>query len=319
MGRTLQQYKALFDSIGSTPPRRIYLLYGREEYLKKEIVSALIQAALPGANRTFNLDIFYGDEFDRNAFNDRISSFPLFAARRMVILKKYEDLAAAHREFVVERLAAIPESLTVVIESAEEKADAPKLKAVKSLADANGVSFDCRHLSEEETLQRVRMRLKKEGFDIEPDALKLLVESVGTQMLDLANELDKVAIIARGRTVITRDIVKDVVGRYRAENVFMFLERLETQDLGDTLKTINALLDGGEEPVFILAMLLRRVLQLMQGARAGGPSAANLELLLENLMWADEKMKTSQISERTILEEAFIASHQRKKLATFSG
>jgi DNA polymerase-3 subunit delta len=351
MGKTLEQYKAFFDSLQSSPPRRIYLLYGGEEFMKKEIVGSLIQRMLPGENRMFNLDIFYGDEFDRNAFRDRISSYPLFAEHRMVILKKYEALAAANREFVLECLASIPDSLTVVVESADEKAEAPKLRTIRALAESQGIAFDCKHLTESETLKRVKARLKKEGFGIEPEALDLLVDSVGTQMLDLVNEIDKIAILSQGTAVITRDAVKEVIGRYRAESVFAFINRLESQELGDNLKMLNMLLDDGEEPIFILAMLFRKVLQLLQaqlqaapGGRAGsGRSAAagrgetvpyaddvrarrtgdsrrlDMELLFENLMWADEKIKTTQISERTILEEAVIASHLRKKLATFSG
>jgi len=94
MGRTLQRYKKLFDQLKDDKTRhRVYLLYGPEEFLKKEFVGELIKTKLSDKNRAFNLDMLHGDDFDRDLFNDRLSSFPLFAEQRMVILKKFEALA----------------------------------------------------------------------------------------------------------------------------------------------------------------------------------------------------------------------------------
>lgn len=353
MGTVLDSYRKLFDSIAGDPPRRLYFLYGNEEFMKKEFVSALIKTALPEPNRAFNLDIFYGDEFERGLFDDRVSSFPLFADKRMVILKKFDALSLSNKDFVLSRLESIPEALTVVVESSADKMDNARLKTLKKLADGQGVSFQCKFLSEQETVMRAKARITKEGFAIEPDALELLVESVGTRLLDLVNEIDKITIIAQGQKTITRDMVKDVIGRYRTESVFGFLDRVNPRNITATIKSLNLLLDGGEEPVFILAMLLRRTLQLMQvtmaaeeAGRAGagrrsvsaqlegqispflfnilsrqarGTDPGDWELMLNNLMWADEKLKTTQIPARTLIEEALVASHLRKKLATFSG
>jgi DNA polymerase-3 subunit delta len=353
MGTVLQSYKKLFDSISAKKPRRFYFLFGKEEFMKKEFVSSLIQATLPGSNRAFNLDMFYGDEFDLHAFDDRVSSYPLFADHRMVLLKKFDALSLANKDFVISRVASIPDALTIVIESSADKMDNARMKKLKELADAQGISFNCRFLSDEETAARVRARLKKDGFEIEPAALELLIESVGTKLLDLVNEIDKVTIIAQGRTTITRDLVKEVIGKYRTESVFAFLDGMSLKHFEETLTSLNRLLDSGEEPVFVLAMMLRRTLLLLQVKLAaegaskgrGGTQTVNaqlegeispfllrilarqaqsynsreLELLLENLMWADEKIKSSQIPARTLLEAALLASCQRKKLATFSG
>ena len=99
MGRTLQRYKKLFDDLKKKGPLRAYFLYGPEEHIKKEFVAELIKTALAEENRTFNLDILHGDEFERDVFHDRISSFPLFTDRRMVIIKKFEALTTPNKPF----------------------------------------------------------------------------------------------------------------------------------------------------------------------------------------------------------------------------
>ncbi len=349
MGRTLANYKKLFDTIRRGDIRRFYFLYGPEEYLKKEIITELIKSVIPEANRAFNLDIFHGDDFDRNAFDDRMSSFPLFAENRLVILRRFDDLATANKDSVLSRVEKIPESLVFVAESVDEKLGNARAKALKKAAEAQGTAFQCKHLSEDETLERVRGRFKREGLDIEQDALELLVDSVGTQLSDLINEVEKIALNIGKSGVVTRDVVHDVVGRYRTENLFAILDLLGgSAGAGDFTRKLNRLIDGGEEPVFILAMLLRRVILLLQikwlleerGSASNSSQElaermhmstfyanllkrqssrfekAELENLLDNLRWADLALKTSSVDPKFVLEEAFFASYVRKKLAT---
>jgi DNA polymerase III delta subunit len=168
-------------------------------------------------------------------------------------------------------------------------------------------------------------------------------------MSDLINEVEKISLgISQGKRISCED-VQAVVGRYRTENMFALLDQVgRGRDPAEFIRKLDRLIDSGEEPVFILAMLLRRVIQLLQvkslQAEQGGrppspqdlttrlklnPYASNtllrqakdlhrkdLELLLENLRWADMTLKTSAIPPKYLLEEAFFAAAARKKLAT---
>ncbi|MEJ2720624.1 MAG: DNA polymerase III subunit delta, partial [bacterium] len=319
MGRTLQRYKKLFDGIKSGKPRGFYFLYGPEEFLKKEFISELIDAYLPSENRAFNLDIFHGDDFDRDGFDDRISSFPLFTSRRVVVVKRFDALTTPNKDFVIERAQGLPDSVVLVVETPADKLDSARLKNIKKRADDKGLSFHFQHLSEDETIERVKARLQREGFTIDPEALDLLVESVGTHLIDLANEIDKIILSSDQGDRITRDTVAAVVGRYRTENLFALLDRLGKADEADVVHRLNRVIDGGDEPVFVLAMVIRRVIQLLHvcmlreehGGRAGRPGGMSsyqaallveqakyfqrdeLEIYLRNLRWADMKIKTS--------------------------
>jgi DNA polymerase-3 subunit delta len=348
MGRTLQRYKSLFDGLRKNGPAAMYLLYGPEEYIKKEFISELMKTALPEKNRAFNLDIFHGDEFDRDTFHDRISSFPLFAERRMVILKKVEALSTANKDFVLERIQGLPSSLVFVAETSAEKMDTVRMKNLKKLVDGTGVSFAFQYLSDDETVQRIKARLRKEEMAIEPDALDLLIGSVGTQLMDLINEVDKITLSAGAEKLITREIVASVVGKYRTENLFALIDRLGQGKPEALLGRINRLIDGGEEPIFILAMLLRRVVLLLEvkalvaenprnrspraiGAalsgfmspyfagrlveQAGWFQRTELETYLGNLRWADTKLKSTSLGARGVLETTLLASAMGKRLA----
>lgn len=346
MGRILQRYKRFFDQLKPDAPQRVYFLYGPEEFLKKEFISELIKVRLAEQNRAFNLDIFHGDDFVRDAFNDRISSFPLFTERRMIILKRFEALPTAHQDFVLDRIETLPESIVFVAETPRDRVDTARLKRLKTLADDRGISFRFEYLSDDETIERVKNRLRREGFGIEPEALELLVESVGTHLSDVANEVEKIMLSADPGAVIDKETVAAVVGKYRTENLFAFLDKLGKRDVADVVRKLHQVIDGGEEPVFILAMLLRRVIQLLHvrllldeagvSARTIGPRMAGrvspyqvtmlvdqsrrfeldeLEAYLTNLRWADVKLKSTGIPPRNLLETALVASAQRITLA----
>jgi DNA polymerase-3 subunit delta len=350
MGRALQRYKKLFEDVKKDDGRRIYFLYGPEDFLKKEFVAELIKLRLFEGNRAFNLDIFYGDEFDRDAFLDRLGSFPLFTNRRLVILKNFEGLSASNQDFVLDHIEEIPASLILVVETTSPKPDTARLKKLQQIADRLGLSFSFQHLSDDETLERVRSRLEREGYHIAPEALELLVNSVGTHLTDLANEVEKIVLSTDQGSLIGREQVAAVVGKYRTESLFALLDRMGEEGAAGLVSTMHRLIDGGEEPVFVLAMLMRRVIQLFHvrlvldetkasaksiGQHLGGAvspfqvsilleqargfDTEALEVYLTNLRWADYRIKSTGVEPRHLLETAIIASAERKTLAQSNG
>ncbi len=350
MAGRLQKYKRLFDDVRKGPLAPVYFIYGPEEFMKREFVRELIHAALPEPERAFNLDILHGDEFDGPAFDDRLQSFPLFATRRVVILRNFEALAVSAREHVADCASAVPGGVTLVVESSASKLETAAHKRLGAAAAAAGVSFPFDALDESETLERVLGRFRREGVQVDPDALDLLIESVGTQLIDLANEVDKILLATPDGGRVTRDLVASVVGRYRTDTLFSLLDGLGVSAPATVLPRLGSLVDAGEEPVFVVAMLLRRVVSLLEvqhvmaergravssdramaesiaattspffagrlREQASRVPRASLEMLLVNLRWADLKLKTTALDPRAVIQEALLAAHVGKSLAT---
>jgi DNA polymerase-3 subunit delta len=349
LGKTLQKYRTLFESVSKGKIHSLYFLYGPEEYLKKEFIRLLLESALPETNRAFNLDIIYGDEFEREIFDDRVGSFPLFTDRRVVILRNFTDLSTAHKDHVIQSAGRITDSIILVVETRSDRLDTARLKNMKKTADAHGVSFNFQFLDEEETVERVKTRFKREGYDVSPDALELLVESVGTQLIDLINEVEKICLAAGQEKTVDRELVGAVVGQYRTESLFSLIDAFGEKNPGELLRKLNRLVEGGEEPVVMLGMLLKRVVLLMEvkalvdeyGRRAAksgdlaGSMAGNINpyyaevlrrqslrfehsellTLLANLRWADYMIKTTRLEPKHVIEEALLSSHLGKTLA----
>lgn len=350
MAGRLAAYKKLFDEVRQGRLKPLYFLHGPEEYMKREFVRELVHAALPDSERTFNLDILHGDEFDPYAFDDRLQSYPLFATRRVVVLRNFDALSPSNRDRVIERAAAIPPAVTLVVESADEKLESAAHKRMATAAAQVGVAFAFSTLDESETLERTLARFRREGVQIDPDALGLLVESVGTQLMDLTNEVDKILLSAADSKTVTRDGVAAVVGKYRTESLFSLLDGIGVAPPATTLVRLSSLVDAGEEPVFLVSMMLRRVVALLEVrhvvAERGRSVASDralaeaiaatqsaffagklreqssratpraLETLLSNLRWADLKLKTTSLEAKCLVEEALLATEVGKALAS---
>lgn len=347
MASLLPKYRQLFEAVKKGNIANLYFLYGPEEYMKKEFIRGLLDAALPEGNRAFNLDILYGDEFDRATFDDRLGSFPLFNERRVVILRAFDALSPANKDVVVSAAENVPASVVFVVESAKPKLDNARAKKLAAIAGKRGVAFACGFLDERETIERVLGRLRREGFEVDDDAMDLLVECAGTHLIDLSNEVDKLMLAAAHTRHVRRETVAAVVGKYRAEDVFSLLDLLARRTPGALIERLNAVIDGGEEPVFVLAMLQRRVVHLLEvsahlaeGAHGGRALAGRLagasspyyadilarqaaafapgeiERLLGNLRWADIMLKSTSVDARTLVETALLSSHLHKTLAT---
>ncbi len=349
MGRQAEAYKKLFEDVRAGRVRPLYFLHGPEEFMKREFLRELFAAVLPAGDRTFNLDVLYGDEFETQSFDDRVQAFPLFAKRRLVVLRNFDALSTSEREYVIARAAALPDGLVLVVESAVEKLETVAHKKLAEIAAKNGVVVACAPLDDSETLERVLARFRREEYKVDPEALDLLIESVGTALIDLANEVDKILLAAKDKHV-TRELVESVVGKYRTVTLFSLLDTAGSSAPATVLPRLATLLESGEEPVFVVAMLLRRVVSLMEVQRvlaergravsndrsladaiaatpspffagklreqAARISPSMLEALLANLRWADLRLKTTSLDARCVIEEALLAAHAGKTLAT---
>ncbi len=77
--------------------RRVYLLYGEEEYLVQQYRKELIRAVC-GDENSMNLNIHREDHLDWNSIQDEILAMPFFADYRMVVLDDTKLFRAVRKQ-----------------------------------------------------------------------------------------------------------------------------------------------------------------------------------------------------------------------------
>ena len=81
-----------------------YYFYGDESYLMEREVKRLITTLVPPDVADFNLDILYGGDRKGQEIASAAQTLPMFAQRRLVVVKRSEALVDADHEALTEYL-----------------------------------------------------------------------------------------------------------------------------------------------------------------------------------------------------------------------
>ena len=264
--------KLLAEAISAGRFASAYLFAGADDFRKDEALKRLLAAAVDPATRDFNLDIRRGSEVDAEALGSLLSTPPMMAPRRVVVVKDPEAMKKGARE-ALDAWLARPEVdvLLVLVASASAKAD-------KKLVDATTcVTFDL--LDGERIVTWITRHAKSIGAEIAPAAVALLLAAVGNEPGMLAVELEKLASYANG-AVIDEVAVSEIVGIRRGETMGDLLDRVGHKDIAGALALVSHVLAQPKATGVQLVMALAtQTLALAYGRerRAAGMPAPQLE------------------------------------------
>lgn len=248
----------------------LYLFVGEEEYLQRRAVE-LLRNCLDEATRDFNFSVFAlgqeGPASSAIAAIDAANQIPVMGARRVVIIRDFEKVREGELETVIEYLKRPAPTTTLVLQSAT--LDRRRKITTAALKSCTTVWLD--PLNPEQAAAWVQGRLKQLGCQIEPGALGQLIGLVGTSLMRLSNEAEKLAAFAGGG-LITSSAIEQLVPRWREHTNFELWDAILDRDRPRAMRLVWRLLEDGQEPLLILgalASLYRRML-LAKGLMARG-------------------------------------------------
>src|ERR1700688_4682245 len=118
---------ALLRGLKHGAPHPVYYLHGTEDVLKDEAVRALLDRALEQEARAFNLDHQHAGELDPERLDTLVSTPPMLAPRRAVVLRGLEEVkrgSALYRALLGYLAAPNPTTLLILVQGAGEPVDA---------------------------------------------------------------------------------------------------------------------------------------------------------------------------------------------------
>lgn len=311
----------------------VYALVGEDAYLRREVASAIVRAALGRDSDDMAVSRFPGEHAALADVLDELRTLPFLAGRRVVIVENADPFVTAHRqalESYAERPAASG-SLILQVKSW------PATTRLARIVQKVGQTVDCKSPRESELPDwLVRLARATEQATLEPEAARLLLELVGPEIGLLANEVAKLATYVGERGTITREDVARLVGAGRVETIWKVLDAATSGQAAVALELLDRLLTSGEYPVPVLAAMtasLRKVhhagmlrtlnLDLKEAcARAGVPPFAveqtrrqhahlgptRVRRLPELLLQADLDLKgSSGLGPREVLERLIVS------------
>lgn len=243
--------KNIKEDIKKKEFKRVYLLYGTEEYLKQLYKNKLKEAVLSGSD-AMNLAEYSGKGINEKEVREFADTMPFFADYHILVLENTGWFKAStdFADYVPE----IPETAVLVFVETEVDKRSRMYKAVK----AQGYVCEMNGMTEQELKLWVASILKKEERKITEATVEFFLEQVGTDMLKLKNELEKLICYTMGREMVTIEDIQEVCSGQLTNRIFAMTDALAQGRKKQALDLYYDLIALQEKPLGILYMIQRQ-------------------------------------------------------------
>ena len=241
----------------------LYLLYGEERWFIDRLQDLLLAYALAPHEKDFNLDILYGTETDARVALNACQAFPMMAERRVVVIRDFDRMKD---NALFKGLAEQPNPACVVFLVCSGKPNMSRhpYRALK----AAGKAVEFKALYPNQVPRWIEVLAKERGFALEPKAVQMLAEYVGSSLASVAAELDKLATYVGEREVITAEDIVQASGQTREVNVFELQRAVGARQVDRALLITERLLQQSSNPTgesnMIVAVLTAFFIKLWQ-------------------------------------------------------
>ncbi len=239
--------------------RACYLFSGEEDFQKESILKKIKEVCNEGRDwEDFNYNLFYGQQTKSKDIVACARTVPFMAQRRMIVVKNAEKFSADDEKKMVIYLTE-PADFTCLVLLVNDS----KKKFFKEIQTfVKHIVF--KHPYENQISSWIKRETSKYGKTISQEACFYLKEEVGINLIDLHNEIEKLAIYVDDRREIVLEDVQSIVGHTREDNIFQLLNRLGEKKGKDTLIVMRNLVKKGEKPIAILIRIAKYMRQLIK-------------------------------------------------------
>jgi len=247
----------------------IYLIHGEETFLTRRAMNWLRARVLTGAVEDFNLDRFDAREgVDAERIVQAARTLPMMAARRLIWVRNAEAVFKQSSDTLKPLIAYAespdPSSCLALQAMAPVKKNSKLYKRIAK----HGVVLEHKSPPERELAGWVRSSAESRGRAIRPDAAALLVEAIGRDLTALDAAVERLALYVPEKTPIELAHVEETVPHTRVRTVWELINAVADRDVARTLERAHQLLDQGEEPLRLLALIIYQFRQLLIGRAA---------------------------------------------------
>jgi DNA polymerase-3 subunit delta len=253
-------YTNLKEHLAPGDPAPVYILTGTQDLLRELAGQEIQRIVLGESERTFNFDKFDGETVSSEQVIESCNMFPLIADRRFVMVRRAGKLLQESRALSIVSYLEDPSSQTTLVLELEKAPDARR-KSWKQI-ERKAVVVQCDPLKEREVEGWVREQAKQHKVNLGREEVRYLVGEFGTDLRRHLSELEKIALFAQGKALGVEELA-GLLGRGKAQSIFRFTDAVANRDAPAALKQLGRLLEEGESPLPILALLDRTVGQLL--------------------------------------------------------
>ncbi len=253
----------------------VTLLFGDADILKTRAI-----ATMEEDEEEADVTVLEGRELDKERMGTELSGRSLLAAKRIVVIKRVDEMDADGQEDLVRALERLPDDIQVIMTAGEgpkrgsAPVSAPLAKISKKLGQVRELSSPAEKYLPQWTVEEAQ-RIEKR---IDPQLAQRLVELTGGRVDRIVSELEKLALYVGEAQTIDAAAVEAVTSISEEATVFELVDSIGQQDALAALAALSCLLtglSGGEltgaalGAVGMIARQLRLLWQIRVAVREG--------------------------------------------------
>lgn len=243
-----------------------YVFHGADQFSLGETLAGFKRRLGPPDTVDLNTTVFDGRKVTLAELHHACDAVPFLAEKRLVVVEGLLTRIANQADYLLaltEYLSQLPDTTRLVF---VEPKPLPVSNAVLKLAkqEEHGFAKQFDPPDAKVLPQWIEKRVRKHGGEIEPQAAMQLAAVVGADLRLLDQEIGKLAIYVNKERAITQEDVDAVVPYAQSAIVFDLVDALGRRDGRTAAKTLHRLLDAGEHPLGLLAMVVRQFRLLVQ-------------------------------------------------------
>lgn len=308
----------------------IYLLLGEEKFFREELLQKALTKLLDEQDRQFNFLRLYASELEPEELIIHLETPSFFGANRVILVDEFHNAKSGLDEALLKGIKTIADGVYLFI--ASQKLDGRKKTHQELQKRVNVV--DCGKIAPNEVAAWIKQLSETAGLKLTTTQIKLIAQRLGTDLLRINTELQKLSVFAGDSGQVTDADLNDLLPAEPEPNIFALIDAIAAKNPRIGLPQLTELLDSGEPELRILATLakqFRNIAAAIEGRRQGLPHRTlasllainpyvaeksyvqsgqftidEMERILNRLLMADYRIKTGQREARLELELAVV-------------
>jgi len=258
-----------------------YLFYGESEFLLERVLNNVRETFIPEGARDFNLQIFYGDDFNFNPGEvlDTAKSFPFMSQNRLIIVRRADSIATSSLESFIPYLDDPMETTCLIFVTAKPDFRKKFYKTIKK----SGRAVNFKKLYDNQVVPWLLKTAREMGLNIDSRACSYLQQVIGNRMRDLYSELEKI-YLCYGKADVGLEAAKKVAIYSRSYTIFELMDHVSLKQCPQAMSVLKRYMEeeGKAATLGIVGMFIRQIKLLWQTKavmkRGGGATDVSKEL-----------------------------------------
>lgn len=228
-------YEQFVREFKSSEPKPVYIISGVEEFLKIRAQKLLLSKLVDPSTRDFNYDCFSASEAKAGEVIAACNTIPFGPGRRVVRLTDAQRTSPTFRKQLTAFIASAPINMTLIMNFGEIKSVSQFHNAVAQY----GVFLDCRPPFPNKIPDYVKSFFMEFGLKPSPNTIRALIDTVGTDLYSLHNEIQKLSAVAEDGENLTPELIHQFASAGLGAFFQDYLDALGRKNLAGAVKLAN--------------------------------------------------------------------------------